>query len=297
MVVLTVSGSVLIARRQGGWRKWFAPMRGPVAGRWHGEIARIAMVTLALSALTALWMTASTFDLLPADEANAAFTTAVSGQTGLSPADMPALTAVPVSELRELTFPYAGDATDAFTLTTAQGAGFIDQGTGAVLVWATNGPWTRFGEWIYFLHTGEGAAVWGLLLGLFTLAAPVLAVTGTLVWLRNRRNVPAWRAWSRRPEPSRGKRRWQHMGLCKALGQACQQTGGSVHLAPLSPRPTGRPSHPDYGGHMGDGRCASRIPHRTRADRRSGPPSHGRACCLGLWRPQLSGVLWLCRRH
>jgi len=238
MVVLTVSGSVLFARRQGGWRKWFAPMRGPVAGRWHGEIARIAMVTLALSALTALWMTASTFDLLPADEANAAFPSAVSGQTGLSPADMPALTAVPVSELRELTFPYAGDATDAFSLTTAQGAGFIDQGTGAVLVWAANGPWTRFGEWIYFLHTGEGAALWGLLLGLFTLAAPVLAVTGTLVWLRNRRKVPALAGMVRadRAETvilvaSEGGSTW---GFAKALGQACQQTGGSAHLAPLS---------------------------------------------------------------
>jgi len=238
MLVLSVSGAVLIARRQGGWRKWFGLMRGPLAGRLHGEIARVAVVTLALSALTALWMTASTFDLLPADEANAAFPTAVSGQTGLSPAAMPALTAVPVSALRDLTFPYAGDATDAFSLTTVQGEGFIDQGTGALLVWMTNGPWAQFGEWIYLLHTGEGAALWGLLLGLFTLAAPVLAVTGTLVWLRKRRNAPrlagmvsAGRADTVILVASEGGSTW---GFAKSLGQAWQQKGGSVHLAPLS---------------------------------------------------------------
>lgn len=238
MLVLSVSGAALVARRQGGWRKWFTPIRGPAAGRWHVELARVAVVTLTLSAITALWMTASTFDLLPADEASAAFPATVSGQTGLSPAAMPALAAVPVSDLRDLTFPYAGDATDAFALTTSEGTGFVDQGTGALLAWAVNGPWANLGEWIYLLHTGEGAALWGLILGLATLAAPVLAVTGTLVWRRNRRNRPslAGMASAGRAETvilvaSEGGSTW---GFAKALGQALQQAGGSVHIAPLS---------------------------------------------------------------
>ncbi|MBC2834585.1 PepSY domain-containing protein [Paragemmobacter straminiformis] len=238
MLVLSASGCVLIARRQGGWRRWFAPMRGPAAGRWHGELARAAVATLTLSALTALWMTAATFDMLPADEANPAFPAQVSGQMGLSPAAMPALSSVPVAELRDLTFPYAGDATDAFALTTAQGSGFVDQGSGALLDWAPNGPWARVGEWIYLLHTGEGAALWGMLLGLLTLAAPVLAVTGTLVWLRNRRNRPALAGMARADKAetvilvaSEGGSTW---GFAKALGQALQKAGGSVHLAPLS---------------------------------------------------------------
>jgi sulfite reductase (NADPH) flavoprotein alpha-component len=65
MLVLSLSGAALVARRAGGWRHWFAPLRGPLAGRLHVEIARIAVVGLVLSSTTALWMTASTFDLLP----------------------------------------------------------------------------------------------------------------------------------------------------------------------------------------------------------------------------------------
>ncbi|WP_297977230.1 PepSY-associated TM helix domain-containing protein, partial [uncultured Amaricoccus sp.] len=65
MLVLALTGAALVARRAGGWRRWFAPLRGPLAGRLHVKIARLAVLGLALSAATALWMTASTFDLLP----------------------------------------------------------------------------------------------------------------------------------------------------------------------------------------------------------------------------------------
>lgn len=238
MLVLSASGAALVARRQGGWHRILSPIRGPASNRWHAELARIAVLTLALSSLTALWMTASTFDLLPNDEANPAFPAEVSGQSGLSPAAMPALAAIPVTDLRDLTFPYAGDATDAFTLTTASGTGYVDQGTGELLAWEPPGPWTRLGEWIYLLHTGEGAVLWGLVLGIFTLSVPVLAVTGALIWLRARKSRPALRGMARRDAAetillvaSEGGTTW---GFAQALGLALQQSGGSVHLAPLS---------------------------------------------------------------
>lgn len=239
MLVLGLTGAALVAARQGGWSRWFAPMRGPVAGRWHGEVARVAAVTLILSALTGLWMTGATFGLLPDDAANPAFPDAVSGAVGLSPDRMTALATIPVDALRDLTFPYAGDATDAFAITTADGAGFVDQGTGALLVWQANGPWARIGEWVYLLHTGEGAAIWGLLLGLLTLAVPVLAVTGVLIWLARRRvggalkgMTPAAMAETVILVASEGGTTW---GFAKALGQALIQAGGRVHLAPLAP--------------------------------------------------------------
>ena len=238
MLVLALSGMVLVARRQGGWRKWAAPIRGPRAGRWHAELARVAVFGLGLSAVTALWMVASTFDLLPVDEANPAFPQTVSGMTGLSPAEMAALQAVPVSDLRDLTFPYAGDAADVFTLTTGSGTGYVDQGTGALLVWQAPGPWTTAGEWIYLLHTGDGAALWGLVLGLAALTVPVLSVTGGLVWWRNRRSRPrlpgmvaASAAETVLLVGSEGGSTW---GFADALARALQAHGQKVHLAALS---------------------------------------------------------------
>jgi sulfite reductase (NADPH) flavoprotein alpha-component len=198
----------------------------------------VAVAGLGLSALTALWMAAATFDLLPVDEANPAFPAAVSGPTGLSPAEMPGLKDVAVSDLRDLTFPYPGDAADAFTLTTGTGTGYVDQGTGALLARQMPGPWTVAGEWIYLLHTGEGAALWALILGLAALTVPVLAVTGGLIWWRNRQSRPRLRGMAAASAAdavilvgSEGGSTW---GFATALARALQDHGQGVHLAPLS---------------------------------------------------------------
>lgn len=238
MLILAVSGAVLIMRRQGGWRRWFHSLRGPGAGRWHGIIARIAVLPLALSALTGLWMTAATFDLLPADEASPVFPAEVSGVVGLSPDAMPALAAISVNDLRDITFPYAGDAGDAFTVTTSAGSGHVDQGTGLLLSWQAHGPWAQVGEWIFLLHTGEGAALWGLILGIFALSVPVLALTGLLIWLRGRRHGSSFAGQVRSAAAdtvilvaSEGGSTW---GFAAALGKALQAQGQAVHLGPLS---------------------------------------------------------------
>jgi sulfite reductase (NADPH) flavoprotein alpha-component len=238
MLLMAVSGAMLVARRMGGWRHWFAPQRRGVAGRWHTMLARVAVAGLLISSLTGLFMVAATFSLTPDDAANPAFPATVSGLSPLPPQDLPALQAIPVADLRDLTFPVANDPTDAYAVTTSTGSGYVDPGNGALLVWADNGPWQAAWEWAYLLHTGDGAALWGLILGLMVLTVPALAVTGALIW---------WRAWQSRPRlagmvaadkaqtvilvASEGGTTW---GFATTLAQALQTAGQGVHLAALS---------------------------------------------------------------
>lgn len=238
LLVLSLSGVVLVSRRVGGMRNWFTRLRGPFAGRVHSELARIAVPVLLLTAATALWMTAATFDLLPSDEANAAFPATLSGQTAFPVDQIAALKDTPVSQLRDLTLPAVGDAQDVYTLTTATGMGYLDQGTGATLAWAGNGPWARAYEWIYLLHTGQGAAIWGLLLGALMLSMPALAITGTLTWVKGRRGRPRLRGMASATVAqtvilvgSEGGSTW---GFATTLAQALQAGGQSVHLAALN---------------------------------------------------------------
>lgn len=237
MLVLALSGAALVLRRMGGWRRWFARLRGPLAGRLHVQIARVAVLGLLLSSATALWMTASTFGLLP-DEAAALPVPEVSGQTGAEFGQMAALVATPVAELRALNFPYPGDATDVFTLKTDQGTGYLDQGTGALIGWADLSGWERASETIYMLHTGQGAVALGLLLGLMALGVPVMGTTGVLVLLAGRRgrprirgNQPAERAETILLVGSEGGSTW---GFAATLHAALTVAGQSVHAAPMS---------------------------------------------------------------
>lgn len=238
MLALALSGAALVARRTGGWKRWFAPLRGPFAGRLHVEIARIAVFGLALTAVTALWMTASTFDLLPDGAVRPAEPAAVSGQTGLPLDQMAALQGVTVDSFRKLSFPYADDAQDVFTLSTNAGTGLIDQGTGALLSWSDLTPWQRASETIYMLHTGQGAAVLGLILGLIALSVPVMGITGVLIWATGRRgrqrlagNAPAGRAQTVILVGSEGGSTW---GFATTLAKALQAAGQAVHVAPMS---------------------------------------------------------------
>ena len=131
-------------------------------------------------------MTAATFGLIPGGAGAPAFPANVSGDTGVNPAAITVLQETPVADLRSLTFPAAGDAADVFTLKTTQGQGYIDQGTGRMLAWADAGPWQRITDVIMLLHTGRGAAMLGLVLGLSALAVPFMSWTGLRLWITGR---------------------------------------------------------------------------------------------------------------
>ena len=238
MAVLAISGVLLVQRRVGGLRRWFTRLRGPLAGRLHVEIARVAVAGLLLSSLTALWMTASTFGFIPDTAATPDFPAQVSGQTDVDLASVKTLQDTPVAAFRDLSFPYAGDATDVFTLTTDSGTGYIDQGTGALLGWADLTGWAKVSETIYMLHTGQGAAALGLVLGLMALGVPVMGVTGVVLWWARRRDRP--RLANSHPAAtahtillvgSEGGSTW---GFAATLHAALTAKGQTVHAAPMS---------------------------------------------------------------
>ncbi len=239
MLILSLSGLLLAVRRMGGWRRLFAPARGTLSARLHVDIGRFAMIGLIIAPATAIWMALGTFDILPQETVNPPFPAQVSGEMGMSPAAMPALAATPITHLRSLTFPYAGDATDVFTLTTNQGEGFIDQGTGLLLSWQDAGTWQKVNEFIYMLHTGQGAWAWGLVLGLMVLGGAALAVTGVILWWAARRarpalprgSVPAARADTVILVGSEGASTW---GFAATLMEGLMAHGHKIHVAPMS---------------------------------------------------------------
>lgn len=237
LLVLSLSGLMLIVRRMGGWRRIFAPLRGPLAGRLHVALARLTLAGFLLSATTALFMTASTFDLIPRAHIPE-FPADISGRTGAAPFDMPMLRETPVSAFRELTFPYPGDPTDVFTFKANNGSGYLDQGTGAVLVWQAPDAWQRVSETIYMLHTGEGAAWLGLILGLMMLGGPLMAGSGVLLWVQARRSRPAIRHNAAPGKAdtillvgSEGGSTW---GFAATLHAALVQAGLKVHTGAMS---------------------------------------------------------------
>jgi sulfite reductase (NADPH) flavoprotein alpha-component len=137
-----------------------------------------------------------------------------------------------------LTFPSPGDASGVLRLRTSQGEALVDPSTGATLTFAPTTAIERIGEWAQFLHTGQGAWVLALALGLTTAAVPALGVTGFLMWLRRRSarpglpaNAPVRSADTIILVGSEGGSTW---GFAQTLHGALTAQGGRVHAADMN---------------------------------------------------------------
>ncbi|SFQ85920.1 sulfite reductase (NADPH) flavoprotein alpha-component [Halopseudomonas formosensis] len=191
MLLLSLTGVWLLAARQGGWRRILGPVRGTTGQRLHGVFGRFALLGLMLSASTGVYLSATTFALLPEPrEAEAPLVAEVAAAIPKPIQSLAALQSTDLNDLRELVYPRRGDSSDSFYLRSRDGAGLVSPSTGAFLSYQTNDTRWRLHEFIYQLHTGDGLWWLGLLLGLSALAVPVLAVTGAWIWWARRRALP-----------------------------------------------------------------------------------------------------------
>jgi sulfite reductase (NADPH) flavoprotein alpha-component len=236
MLVLALSGAILLARRAGSWRAMLRPMRGRPAQRWHSELGRAAVVGLAFSALTGLWMSAGTFGLLPEPASTHAAVTPTAGAPA-PVATLAGLRAVSATKLRELSFPAAEDPADVFVLRTDAGEASIDRATGTVLSFSPVTTWDRITEVIVMLHTGRGAWALGLVLGLCAAGVPALAGSGVVIWWRRRAgsmsvkaSVPAGDADTIILVGSEGGATW---GFASTLQASLSRAGHRVHVSAM----------------------------------------------------------------
>jgi sulfite reductase (NADPH) flavoprotein alpha-component len=239
MLILSVSGTMLMARRLGGWRNLLHPLRGNLSQRLHGQVARVVVLGLLLSALTGMTMSAATFGFISDGMQNEPdFPASVSGAAPAPVTSLPALQAIDMNDLRELVFPRPGDAGDFYSLRTAHGDGYVDQASGALLSYrAHDGVRSTF-DLIYQLHTGEGLWWLGLLLGGCALGVPLMSATGVLIWWQRRSDRPriAGNGAAQAADTvilvgSENNSTW---GFASALHEALKQAGHVVHTAPMN---------------------------------------------------------------
>ena len=240
MLLITVSGLFLLVLSLGGWRKVTQKVRPSLGARgWHAKLARLGVAGLFVSALTGSYMSLATFGVVnDGQSVEAAFPDKVVTGAALPVGNLMALQAIPLADLRDLTFPVKSDPTDAFFVATDMGEGFVDQVSGKMLNWMNYGLARQLWEFIYKLHTGQGLWMVGLALGASALMVPVLSITGTLIWWNRRRAIPRLRHNARASAAdlvilvgSEGGTTW---GFAGALLNALHKHGLKVHVGAMN---------------------------------------------------------------
>lgn len=239
MLFILGTGLLLLVRRMGGWRRLPGRVRGSVSQRLHNEAARVVIAGLMLSAATGLAMSLLTFGWLPeGGSTDPMLDASPSGGAAMPLAAMPALRALDAGRLRQLKLAIPGDAGDVVEVETVDGAGAIDPATGNWLSYSPLDAWQRLHATVRMLHTGEGLWWLALPLGAASVAVPLLAVTGGLIWLSRRRARPrlAGNAAAHGADTvilvgSESNTTW---GFAVALHDALVRSGRKVHTAPMN---------------------------------------------------------------
>lgn len=192
MLALSLSGLLMLARRQGGWRNLARPIHGRGQSLRHSQVSRLLLPLLLALGLSGAYLSADNFGLV-ADGMDSEPPQPASVAQGVrpDPLQLKALRDVRLDDLRELDFPAQDDPADVFTLRTAQGEGYVDAVSGALLNYQPHSGARRLYEFIYQLHTGELFGAFAPLLGVGALGVPLLAFTGLVLFLRRRRAAQA----------------------------------------------------------------------------------------------------------
>ena len=235
MALIAGSGLWLLARALGGWRRMGGALRTGDARGWHARIGRVALAGLALSSLTGMWLSAATFGFVPDVTEPALPARTATAQTALPLAEMAGLD-TPLDSLRHLRLPTRPD--EVIALGTEAGDALIDPATGQVIAQVPHSQGAIIWDWAYRLHSGHGLWLVGLTLGMASAMVPVLAGTGTVVWLSRRRRavrVPGNTAIEQADLVIlTGSEGGATRGFAASLHKALTGAGRRVHLAEMN---------------------------------------------------------------
>ena len=239
MLILSISGAKLVAKRNGGWRKFFNKAQGNGSQKLHVQFGQFALVGFLISSITAIYMFLVTFGFVQ-DGLNqvAQFPQNINVTSQIQLINSKALKQINLDDLRELTFPYPDDTTDVFAISTNSGAGYVDPSTGEMLGFVPYNLARQIYEFIYMLHTGRGIWWLGLMLGLTTGCIPVLSVTGLLLWWRKRKDRPKIRNISSAQKADKiilvGSQDNSSWAFAKALHDGLVEQNFKVHICEMN---------------------------------------------------------------
>ncbi|WP_209406065.1 PepSY domain-containing protein [Pseudozobellia sp. WGM2] len=186
LFLIAISGIVLIAKRQGGLRHFFAPVVRENFSQYHHVVyARYTLIPLLILAITGVYLSLHRFDVIkePQIYLQVDF-------DSIQEEPFQEITAfeffknTPLSQLRELEYPFSEFVEDYYIIRLKNKELYLNQVTGDILAQENYSVMQVITSWATVLHTGEGSIIWSIILGFGSLAIPLLTVTGFVIYFK-----------------------------------------------------------------------------------------------------------------
>lgn len=190
LFLIGISGVVLIAKRQGGYKKWFSKVVNENFEQfYHVVVGRYALIPIVVITLTGVFLSMDRFSVLPKTTPKHDTSSITSTTEKLPIQDFESFKNHTISELVSLEFPFSDDVEDYFVLKLKDEELYINQYSGAVISKATMPLQAKLLDWSIVLHTGRGTIIWSIVLLLACIAILFFMYSGYTMTIRRRQNT------------------------------------------------------------------------------------------------------------
>jgi sulfite reductase (NADPH) flavoprotein alpha-component len=191
LLLITITGVLLLAKRQGGFKRLFSKVQKDYFEiRYHVILSRWFFIPIVILAFTGVYLSAEKFELLPD-------TTITHKEVRSTDAterfehiiDIPFFRATTLDQIRKVDFPFSENPEEYYQIALKNKEIRINQQTGQIVSQA-NYPFVALASHLSWkLHTGEGNVFWSIVLLLASASILFFMYSGFAMTLKRRKKV------------------------------------------------------------------------------------------------------------
>jgi sulfite reductase (NADPH) flavoprotein alpha-component len=189
LTLITLTGSVLIIKRQGGIKRFFSKIIKENSEQYyHVLIGKYAFIPIVIITLTGVYLSLEKFSMLPDSKINHTYNYIIKpNELKVLPTEFPLFKTIYLNDVKNLEFPFSEDEEDYFFLKTKHKEFIIHQYSGTTISGQNSSLVSILSNWSLFLHTGRGSVIWSLILMLSCLALLFFIYSGFAMSLKRKK--------------------------------------------------------------------------------------------------------------
>ena len=190
LALITLTGCILIIKRQGGIQQFFTKIvKENFEQYYHIIVGRFAIIPILIITFSGVYLSLEKFSLLPDTtiQHNYNFNTESENQK-IATSAIPLFKTIYLDQVKVLELPFSDDKEDYFFLKTHTKEYIIDQYSGRAISNQAI-PWVlRLSNWSLLLHTGRGFLFWPIVLMLSCFALLFFIYSGFNISLKRKKH-------------------------------------------------------------------------------------------------------------
>ncbi|WBX72029.1 PepSY-associated TM helix domain-containing protein [Tenacibaculum retecalamus] len=161
LFLITITGSILIIKRQGGIIRFFTKVvKEGFNQYYHVIIGRFTLIPILIITVTGVYLSLEKFSLLPENNINHTFDFSdISSDKKIAPEEFSSFKNIQLNEVKSIEFPFSDDPEDYFFLKLKTKELIVHQYSGEIISAKKLHLTQILSDWSLFLHTGRGTII------------------------------------------------------------------------------------------------------------------------------------------